>query len=84
MRVLLVNFAVTGKIQILQSKHSNKVYQIKKNLHCNSKIVAYLKECRVCSKQCNITTVTKFRVRANNLINRMFMLYIREGSLFIV
>ena len=49
-----------------KSKHSNKVYQIEKNFNCNSKMVAYLIECRVCGKQYNGSTVTKFCARANN------------------
>ena len=49
-----------------KSKHSNEVYQIKKNLNCNSKMVVYLIECRICGKQYNGSTVTKFRARANN------------------
>ena len=50
-----------------KSKHSNKVYQIKKNLNCNSKMVVYLiAECRICGKQYNGSTETKFRARANN------------------
>ena len=49
-----------------KSKHSNDVYQIKKNFNCNSKMVVYLTECRVCGKQYNGSTVTKFRARANN------------------
>ena len=49
-----------------KSKHLNKVYHIKKNFNCNSKIVVYLIEFRVCRKQCNGRTVTKFYARANN------------------
>ena len=49
-----------------KSKHSDKVYQIKKNLNCNSQMVVYLMECRVCGKQYNASTVTKFRARAKN------------------
>ena len=49
-----------------KSKHSNEVYQINKNLNCNSKMVVYLIECRVCGKQYNGSTVTKFRAGANN------------------
>ena len=49
-----------------KSKHSNEVYQIKKNFNCNSKMVVYLIECRVCGKQHNGSIVTKFRARANN------------------
>ena len=48
------------------NKHSNEVYQIKKNFNCNFKMVAYLIECRVCRKQYNGSTVTKFRARSNN------------------
>ena len=33
-----------------KSKHSNEVYQIKKNVNCNSNKVVYLIECRVCRK----------------------------------
>ena len=36
-----------------KSKHPNEVYQIKKNFDCNSKMVVYLIECRVCGKQYN-------------------------------
>ena len=49
-----------------ESKHSNEVYQTKKNFNFNSKMVVYLIECRVCRKQYNGSTVTKFRARANN------------------
>ena len=49
-----------------KSKHLNKVYHIKKNFNCNSKIVVYLIEFRVCRKQCNGRTATKFCARANN------------------
>ena len=49
-----------------ESKHSNEVYQIKKTFNCNSKMVVYLIECRVCRKQYNGTTVIKFHARANN------------------
>ena len=49
-----------------KSKHSNEVYQMKKNFNCNSKMVVYLMECRICGKQYNVSTVTKFRARANN------------------
>ena len=48
-----------------KSKHSNEVYQIKKNFNCNSKMVVYLIECRVCRKQYNASNVTKFCARAN-------------------
>ena len=48
-----------------KSKHSNDVYQIKKNFNCNSKMVVHLIECRICGKQYNGNTVTKFRARAN-------------------
>ena len=48
------------------NKHSNEVYQIKKNFNCNSKMVAYLIECRVCGKQYNGSAMTKFRARGNN------------------
>ena len=34
-----------------KSKHPNEVYQIKKNFDCNSKMVVYLIDCRVCGKQ---------------------------------
>ena len=49
-----------------KSKHSNEVCRIKKNFNCNSKMVVYLIECRVCGKQYNCSTVTKFCARANN------------------
>ena len=52
------------KNSTFKSKHSNEVYQIKKN--CNSKMVVYLIECRVCGKQYNGSIVTKFCARANN------------------
>ena len=47
-------------------KHSNNVYQIKKNFYCNSKMMVYLIECRVCGEQCNGSTVKKFCGKANN------------------
>ena len=49
-----------------KNKHSNEVYQIKKNFNCNSKMVIYLIECRVCRNKYNGSTVTKFRARVNN------------------
>ena len=49
-----------------KSKHSNQVYQIKKNFNCNSKIVVYLIECKISGKQCKGSTITKFCTRANN------------------
>ena len=54
-----------------KSKHSNKVYQIKKNFKCNCKMVVYLIECGFCGKQYNRNTVTKFRAKANNLKARI-------------
>ena len=50
----------------LWSRHANEVHQTKKNFNGNSKMVVYLIECRVCGKQYNGRTVTKFRARANN------------------
>ena len=61
-----------------KSKHSNEVYQIKKNFDCNFKMVVYLTECSICGKQCstvtNDSTVTKLRARVNNYksIHRSF------------
>ena len=49
-----------------KDKHSNEVYQIKKNFNCNSKVGVYLIECWVCGKQYNGNTVTRFRATANN------------------
>ena len=49
-----------------KGKHSNKVYKIKKKFNCNSKVVVYLIEFRVCRKQYNNSTVTKFRARVKN------------------
>ena len=49
-----------------KSKHSNEVYQIKKNFNCNSKMVVCLIECGICGKQYNGSTVTKFCARAHN------------------
>ena len=49
-----------------KSKHSNGVYQIKKNFNYNSEMMLYLIESRVCRKQYNGSAVTKFRARANN------------------
>ena len=49
-----------------KSKHSGEVYQMKKNFNCNSKMVVYLIECRVCRKQYNGSIMTKFRSRASN------------------
>ena len=49
-----------------KSKHSNEVYQKKENFNCNSKMVVYLMETRVCRKQYSGTAVTKFCARANN------------------
>ena len=82
------------------SKHLDEVYQIKKKFNCNSKMVVYLIECRVCGKQYNRSTVTKSRAKANNyksthsnfwkeqkMSNQtklMFTLHIRQGSLFII
>ena len=52
-----------------KSKNSNEVYQITINVNCNSKIVAYLIDCRICGKRYNGSTVTKFPARANNYKN---------------
>ena len=49
-----------------KSKHLNEVYQIKKNFNCNSKMVVYLIKCRICGKQYNGSTLTKFGARASN------------------
>ena len=49
-----------------KSKHSNEVYQTKKKFNCNSKMVIYLIECRVCRMQYNGSTMTKFCATANN------------------
>ena len=49
-----------------KNKHSNEVYQIKKKINCNSKMLVYLIKCRICGKQYNGSTVTKFRARTNN------------------
>ena len=46
-----------------KSKHSNEFYQKKKNFNGNSKMVVYLIEC---GNPYNGSTVTKYRVRANN------------------
>ena len=53
-------------ISTFKSKYSSEIYQINKNVNCNSKMVACLIECRVCGKQYNVSTVTQFRARANN------------------
>ena len=37
-------------ISTFKSKQSHEVHQIKKNFNCNSKIVVYLTEFRVCGK----------------------------------
>ena len=47
------------KTSTFKGKHSNEVYKVKT-------MVVYLIEFRVCRKQYNISTVTKFRARANN------------------
>ena len=51
---------------IFKSIHSNEIYQKKKNVNCNSKMVVYLIGCRICGKQYNGSTVRKFRARANS------------------
>ena len=51
---------------IFKSKHSNEVYQIKKNFNCNFKMVVYLIGRGVCGKQYNGSTTTKFAATANN------------------
>ena len=43
-----------------KSKYSNVVYQIKKNFNCNSEMVVYLIECKICRKQYNGSTVINF------------------------
>ena len=52
-----------------KSKHPKEVYQIKKNVSCNSKTVVYLIECRVCRMQYNGSAMGKFSARANNYKN---------------
>ena len=49
-----------------KSKYSNEVYQRKKNFNCHSNMIVCLIACRVCGKQYNDSTVTKFRARAIN------------------
>ena len=49
-----------------EGKDSNEVYQIKRKINCNSKMLVYLIECSVCRKQYKSTTVIKFRPRTNN------------------
>ena len=49
-----------------KSKDSNEVYQLKKKFNCNTKIIVYLIKCRICGKQYNGSTVTKFGARASN------------------
>ena len=63
---LLVNYSVTWKIQVLLKVNSNNVYQIKKKVNYNSKMVVYFPECSVCRKPYKSTTVTKFSARNNN------------------
>ena len=64
---LLVHYAVTWKIQVLLKVNiQTKFIKSKKNFNCNSKMVVYLIKCGVWRKQCNGSTVIKFRARANN------------------
>ena len=42
---LLVNYSVTWKIQVLLKVNSNNIYQIKKKVNYNSKMVVYFPEC---------------------------------------
>ena len=62
-RDLLVNYAVTWKKQVLLKVNIQTKF-IK--FDCNSKIVVYLIECRICRKQYNGSSVRKRRARANN------------------
>ena len=41
-------------------------FDIKYDLHCNSKFVVYLLKCKTCHKQFVGSTKTKFRTRLNN------------------
>ena len=50
----------------LKVKHSNEAYKMKKKFNCSSKMVVCLIEFRVCRKQYNGSTVTKFRARTSN------------------
>ena len=68
-----------GNTITFKSKHSNKVYQIKKKIKCNSKIVTYLIECKVSKKQYNSSTVTKFCARANTIKAHMVILGKRKN-----
>ena len=63
-----------------KNKHSKEVYQIKKKVNCNSKTVVYLIEYRICGKQYNVSTVTKFRARANNYKNNRNFWKKQKGS----
>ena len=54
------------KNTINQSNQLIKVYQTKKNVNCNFKMVVYLAECRVCGKKYNGSYGTKFCDRVNN------------------
>ena len=56
-------------INTFKSKHSNEAYQTKETSSWNSKKVVYLIERKVCGKQFNGSTVTKFCARANNCIS---------------
>ena len=49
-----------------KSKHSHKIYQIKKNFNCNPEMMVYLIEYNVCGNQYNSSTVRKFCARAVN------------------
>ena len=53
-------------MQVLsKGKHSNEIYQIKETFNCNSKMVIYLTECWVCSKQYNSIAVKLTTIKAH-------------------
>ena len=43
-----------------KSKHSHKIYQIKKNFNCNPEMVVYLIEYKVCGNQYNVVPSESF------------------------
>ena len=48
-------------------KRSNEVYEIKKDVNCNSKMIVYLIECRVCGNQYNVVPQQNFVLKLTTI-----------------
>ena len=53
-----------------KSTTTGEVYKINLHFHCNGECVVYLVTCKICRKQYVGSTVTKFRLRFNQVVWR--------------